>query len=166
MHAVVKDVESERARDDSIGNCGREDRMREPRKGRLEDEEKDRGHDKSETVHGEVMMDAVHQEVEGKERGRVGKVEVNMEEEPVEGIFQERPDNVAKEEASSRLREGGQREGQEVCEGEAGLTPEGRKGPRELEHGAKEEVRGDGAPEHRYDIPRRPGEDLQNVRPK
>lgn len=70
--------------------------MREPCEGRLEREEEDRGHDKSETVHREVVVDTMHQEVKGKESGSVGEVEVNMEEEPVEGVFQESPDDVAK----------------------------------------------------------------------
>ena len=84
----------------------------------------------------------------------------------MKGVLQECPDEVAEQEANPRLQERGQRKSWEVCQGEAGFAPEGRKGSSELEHGAEEEIRGDGAPEDRYDIPRGPGEDLQNTGPK
>ena len=79
MHAVVQDIERERARNDPIRNGSREDKMCEPCEGRLEREEEDGGHNKSEAVHREVVVDTVHQEVEGEEGGGVGEVEVDVE---------------------------------------------------------------------------------------
>jgi len=52
MHAIVKDVEGERSRDDTIRDGRGEDNMREVGEGSLENEEEGRRHDESETIHG------------------------------------------------------------------------------------------------------------------
>ena len=50
VHAVVEDVERERARDEPVGDLGGEDGVGEVGEGELEDEEQHRRHDEAETV--------------------------------------------------------------------------------------------------------------------
>ena len=51
----------------------------------------------SSPVHGHVVVDTVHQEVQGKEERCIGEHLVDVEEEAMEDILQERPDEVTEE---------------------------------------------------------------------
>lgn len=49
------------------------------------------------------MMDTVKQEVQHQEERPVGQPRVNVEEESVEGVLEDRPDDVAQQETYSSL---------------------------------------------------------------
>ncbi len=54
-------------------------------------------------VHREIMVDSMHQEVESEERRCVWKNFIDVEQKPVQGVFQQCPDEIAKEETEHRL---------------------------------------------------------------
>lgn len=99
VHAVVEDVEGERAGDDAVGDACREDEVCEVGERRLEQEEQRRRHDESQSVHREVVVDAVQEEVEHERPVSIGEVVVDVEEESVERVLEDGPDDVAREEA-------------------------------------------------------------------
>lgn len=116
VHHIVEDVESECTRDDPIGNRFREDQVRQVGKWRFEDKEQRRRHDEPESVHREVMVDSVEEEMEHKGPVGIGEVVVDVEEEAVEGVFEDRPDDVAGEEGDEGFGEcrlGGEGQGRE-----------------------------------------------------
>ena len=57
-----------------------------------EDEEECRWHDESETVHGEIVVDAVKEEVQRERHAIVREVVVKMEETAMEAILDDCPD--------------------------------------------------------------------------
>ena len=100
---------------------------------------------------------------------------VDMEEESVEGVFEDRPDDVSGEKASHGRQEGGLRRGGEVrrrpCEERSGgdravllacfdRTSNDSLPVIELLQREGEEESGDRTPEERYDIPLRTCERL------
>ena len=48
-------------------------------------------------VHGEIVMDTVHQEMQHEEHGVVRKVVIDVEEEPVHRVLEEGEEKVAKD---------------------------------------------------------------------
>lgn len=93
MHAVVDDVHGEGAADDAVGDGVWEQGMCELGKRVAEHEEEQRRHDESKPVHGQEVVDAVKEEVEREERGLVRKDVVDVEEEAVNRILEQRPDD-------------------------------------------------------------------------
>lgn len=63
MHAVIKNVKCEGARDDAIRNRGREDEVAESGERHLENEEEQGGHNEAEPIHRKIMVDAMHKEM-------------------------------------------------------------------------------------------------------
>lgn len=159
VHAVVEHVEGERPADDPIGNSLGEDGVRELGEWRFEDEEQKRGHDESESVHGEVVVDPMKEEVKEHRPVGIGKVVVDVKEESVKGVFEDRPDDVAGEEAEesrgdSGWSRGGERSQAGWREGQKLASGDGRVG--ELQHRQRKEERGDRSPHRRHHIPLRP----------
>ena len=71
----------------------------------LESEEEGGWHDETETVHGEVVVDTVKEEVEHESPVGIRKEVVDVEEESVESVFENSPDQVAGQEADGPLGE-------------------------------------------------------------
>ena len=105
VHAVVQDVERKRSADDTVGDGLGEQGMGESGERRFKDEEEQGRHDEAETVHRQVVMDAVQQEVKHDCPVGIRKVVIDVEEEAVEGVFEDGPDDVADEEAGHGLGE-------------------------------------------------------------
>ena len=107
-------------------------------------------------------MDPMQKEVQQNRNGMVGKEIINVEQEAMEHIFQNRPDEVSKEDARSGFceclggdaREDGCRVWIERC------VDKVREGMRETDERANEEVRGNWEPDERYDEPFCAREDL------
>ena len=57
-------------------------------------------------VHGEIVVDAMHQEVNHQCIGVVGEKSVNVEQEPVEDVLEDGPHEVAEEERRHSVEEG------------------------------------------------------------
>lgn len=100
MHAVVENVEGEGSGNDTICNGLGEDEMSEFGEWRLEDEKESGRHDQSQSVHGQVMVDTVQEEVKHHGPVGIGEIVVDVEEETVQGVFQDGPNDIADEEAS------------------------------------------------------------------
>jgi hypothetical protein len=62
-------------------------------------------------VHWEVMVDPVQQEVQDQCPIGIRQDVINVEQEPVESVFEERPDDVSCEEARDKFGERGGGEG-------------------------------------------------------
>lgn len=153
VHAVVEDVEGERAGDDPVGDPRWEENVCEAGERRLEGEEQQRWHDQPESVHGQVMVDPVEQEMEHESPVPVGQVVVDVEEEAVERVLEDSPDHVAEEEACEGL---GERRGVRDGQGREREREQVRGGDGfvgELEDRQGEEERRDGSPDQRHDIP-------------
>ena len=165
----MRPTEGEAAADDAIGNGDREQNIGETCEGKGEDKEEDRGHDEAQAVHWEVVVHAVREEVKHEECGLVWKESVNVEQESVEGVFEDSPNDVADKETKQRLCERGPRDVEEGVEGECGGSGIWEGGPGvgwcvgELKDGKEEEKGGDGEPEDGYDVPRRAREHFQVV---
>lgn len=102
------------------------------------------------------------------ERSRmIGKEIIDVEEEAMEYVFQQRPDEVAEKETCGRLGErgGGTREGKQDNERSQGVGGERWKwsGYIELSKRSQVEVPSDRKPDDRYDIPRRACEYLYYI---
>lgn len=78
-------------------------------------------------------MHAMGQEMQQDEHGLIGEVVVEVEEEAVEGVLEDGPDEVAEEEACEGLGPGVERDGGEGGEGERGVGGETREREGELE---------------------------------
>lgn len=144
--------------------------MGELSKGVAEDEEEQRGHDKTQSVHGEIVVNAVKEEVEREEHGLVGQDVVDVEEEAVNGVFQQSPDDNADGPADGGLGEGNRPEGSVKLGGlGSSLVPCGGvernlgKVGGELGRGAEEDGGSDGKPNHGNDVPGGTGEDLKVI---
>jgi hypothetical protein len=118
VHAVVKNVECEGAGNNTIGDIGREDDVRKLGEWRFEKEEQGRRHDETQSVHGEVMVDTVEKEMEHQRPVGVREQVVNVEEESVEGVLEDRPEYVSGEKACQCRSNGGQ--GRDGESGKAG----------------------------------------------
>lgn len=89
VHRVVPDVEEERAGNDGVRDERGEDGVGEFREGRLEGDEEGRGHDEAKAVHGDVVVDAVEEEVGGEGDAVVREVLVDVEKEAVHAVFED-----------------------------------------------------------------------------
>lgn len=49
-------------------------------------------------IHGHVMVNAVQQEVDHQELGMIRHIIVDMKQEPVESVLEQRPDKITKDE--------------------------------------------------------------------
>ena len=49
-------------------------------------------------IHGHIMVNTMQQEVDHQELGMIRQVKVDVEQESVESIFEQRPQEIAKEE--------------------------------------------------------------------
>jgi hypothetical protein len=107
------------------------------------------------------MVHPVHREVQQDENGLVGKQFINMEEESMERVLQDRPDDIADEEAQHRFNKGVDRGVKHCVHGKRGVGEEGWESCRPLDQGTEEEVPGDREPEDRYDVPLGPCEHLK-----
>lgn len=128
VHAVVEDVESVCARDDSVGDRLGEYEVGELCKGVGEGEEKNRRHDETKAmnrngafvsgkamnesgcrdglpVHRKVMVDTVQQEVQHQRPVGVRQQVIDVEQESMETVFQKCPNDVACEETGDELGE-------------------------------------------------------------
>ena len=99
VHAIVNDVHCKRARYDAVGDSGGEDGVDEFSEGGLEDKEKQRWHDETQAVHGEVVVNSVHEEVQHQEYRSVWEEIVDVEQESVHAVFENRPDDNTQHEA-------------------------------------------------------------------
>lgn len=111
-------------------------------------------------------MDSVSGEMDEKGDVVVREIVVEVEEEPVEEVLEERPDDASGSPAYRGDREslrGGEREGGDLAgtnerkECASVHVPSLR---RELKGGGEEDEGGDGEPDQRHDVPRRDGENL------
>jgi hypothetical protein len=50
-------------------------------------------------IHGHKMVNAVQQEVDHQELGMIWHIKVDMKQEPVEPVFEQRPGKITKDEA-------------------------------------------------------------------
>ena len=121
--------------------------MRQLRERRLQQRKQHRRHHQPKAVHRQVMVHAVHEEVQHERERVVRQVVVEVEEEAVEKVLEERPDDVANHEADAGLEERGRGQAGERGHREARVRREGGDGARELEDGAQAEVRGNGQPD-------------------
>ena len=108
----------------------------------------------------------MHEEVHRQSHGMVGEQEVDVEQEPVEDVFEDGPDDVAQEECRDCVceRNRGNATSDKCFEGCSRINGEGRKRVRakgELDQGTDKYVRRNGQPDGRDDIPRRTREDLR-----
>lgn len=84
-----------------------EDRVREVPERRREGEEQRRRHDEPQPVHGQIVVDAVQEEVRCQRDSVVREVGVDVEEAPMQDVLHERPDAEAEDPVGG---EGGRRE--------------------------------------------------------
>ncbi len=111
------------------------------------------------------MVDAVHEKVERQSNGVVGEQGVHVEEEPVKDVLQDSPRDVAQEKCRDCVckRDRGNAPGSDYLEGCTRVGGERRErvgAKRELDQGTNEEIRRNGQPYARDDVPRRTREDL------
>jgi hypothetical protein len=105
VHAVVEHVECERAGDDTVCDGFGEEEVRELGEGSLQTKEEGGRHDESQLIHGKVVVDAVEEEVKEHRPVLVRQIVVDVEEEAVEGVFEDGPDDVTGKEGSHGLAE-------------------------------------------------------------
>lgn len=98
-------------------------------------------------------MDTMQQKVQCQEYRLVRQVIVDVEQESVEGIFQDGPHDVAEEEAEHGLDIGIDWERKEGGQRQSGIDGEWRERAGELKDGAKAEIDGYGQPDGGDDIP-------------
>lgn len=165
VHAVVEDVEGECTSDDTIRDRLGEDGMRKTSKRRLQDEEEERRHDKTEAVHGKVVVHTVKKEVEHEGPVAVREVVVQVEEEAVKDVLQQRPDQVTREEAGNELDHRASRHSREEVQLERPLKDILGNDPRirKLQERKVGDEGGNRGPDDRHDIPLRASEHLVNV---
>ena len=117
-------------------------------------------------VHGKIVVDSVHKEVNGERSLVVRQEPVDMEKEAVENVLQERPHDVTEDKAWGGVQERLRCDlaSQHRAKRGGGVDSEQREGVRavrELDQGAGEDVRRDGEPNCWHHIPRRTREHLQ-----
>lgn len=114
-------------------------------------------------VHRQIMMNAMRQKVRRQEVGRIRQPVIDVEQESMHAVFNDRPYEVSEEEAHQCLGEGGCRDEGQVRE--TRNEEDGGVDASELKSGTGEEVCNDREPEGGDDIPGGAGEDLlQKVR--
>lgn len=91
------------------------------------------------------MVDTVEEKVEHEEKGRVGKHVVDVEQETVEGVLEDCPDDIAAEESDGGASDslGEVQLPDSTAQGEGGL----------LRDGTGKEGKGDGQPDERHNPP-------------
>ena len=75
----------------------REDQIRQTCHWERQGEEEDRRHDESQSIHWQIVVDAMGEKVDEKEDWPVGKEAVDVEQEPTKAILEQRPCDVASE---------------------------------------------------------------------
>jgi len=71
----------------------------------LQHREESWGHDQSQSIHRHVMMNAMQQEVQSHEDRHVRQVIIDVEQEAMQGIFEEGPDDIPCNEAQQALED-------------------------------------------------------------
>lgn len=142
MRAVVANVAENTTAVDGDGGVPvvKEDGVGEFPERRGEDQEQSRRHDEAQAVHGEVVVDAMEEEVQGDGGAVVGQVVVDVEEASVHAVLDDGPDGEAGEPVGCRHQGVA-----EVLAGEVGAVDDG------------------GEPEGRHDVPGGFGEGFEEV---
>lgn len=99
------------------------------------------------------MVNTVHEEMQQDESWRVWKEVVDVEQESVHHILQDRPDHVPCKETREGLRDGIAGNEANVGNGQRRIVEEAGQRRRELKHRPQEKVQGDGPPDHGDDPP-------------
>lgn len=120
-----------------------EDRMRQLPKWSSKNDEQGRGHHKSIFVHGQVVMDAMQEEVQGDTNSVVREKSIDMEQEPMHDIFNQTPEEESQH---------------PICHTSEHI--------RHTHHANHSTVGNTGQPQSRNDIPRGLAEGLQEVAKK
>ena len=120
--------------DGTISHSSGEQDVCQLREGVRQDEEQQRGHDKPQTVHGQIMVNSVQEEVQRQRPRCIREVIVNMEQEPMESILQDSPHQVTKEETHHGLGKSSKRDvsGQNNVERSSRVEREWRKALRTI----------------------------------
>ena len=96
VHRVVHDIHRVRARDDTIRNSRRKDGMGQQQHGKGKNGKENWWHYKAVAVHGQKVVDAVQQKVQQVEKLVSREHAVHVENETMEQVLQERPEDNTK----------------------------------------------------------------------
>ena len=109
------------------------------------------------------MVNAMQQEVDHQELGMIRQIIVDMKQEPMEPVFEQRPDEIAKDEAQDGFEIRLSGKGEDKAEREAWVNFERwQMDATELKGRAQADVCRYGQPNRRHHPPLRPGKYLTN----
>jgi hypothetical protein len=110
------------------------------------------------------MMNTMQEEVDHQKLGTVRQVKIDVEQKPVKAVFEQRPHEIAKEEAQGRLEICAGGEGEDEAKREIWIDFERcQRDPAELQKRAQADIRRYRQPHRGHHPPLGPREHLQSL---